>query len=303
MLKDNNENLFDDLATLTEAGISILDAARRVADSHPNQKAWSNVINQLERGNRLSTSLGKNGLVSRFEQEVISVAEFAGRISEGLRNIANSYEKRRLRISRLKSKLYYPFAVLLVGIIVSTILQVSKNPELSKTLILSKSIFWLFIAVTFTNLILNFMKKDACVWLELAKNYTSNEWYRLQFQQVVFGALLWHISSGIDFKTGFVRISKLIDCKPIRKKLLLASNYCGQGMSVNNAIRQAKLPVSYEFLQILMTGEQSGRWEESIKSYLVQNELKLDLKIDSAFEWAPRAYYGLIVLIVIAVII
>jgi type II secretory pathway component PulF len=75
MLKDPHANIFNDLATLTEAGISILDAARRVAASHLQMKAWSDVITMLERGNKLSLALGKNGLISRYEQEVISVAE------------------------------------------------------------------------------------------------------------------------------------------------------------------------------------------------------------------------------------
>ena len=93
MLQDNHSNIFNDLATLCDAGISTFDAARRVAASHGNIKAWSSVITLLERGNTLSLALGKNKLISRYEQEVISVAEYAGRTPEGLRNISNSYDK------------------------------------------------------------------------------------------------------------------------------------------------------------------------------------------------------------------
>jgi len=303
MIKDKHANIFYDLATLCDAGISILDAAKRVAASHSNIKAWSSVIAMLERGNKLSLALGKHGLISRYEQEVISVAEYAGRTSEGLRNISNSYDKRRLRISRLKSKLYYPFAILVVGILVSSILQIARNPELSKITVLSQAIFVLFTAILATKAMLNLMQKDACSWLSFAKQHSSSEWYKMQFQQVVFGALLWHISSGIDFKTGFTRIAKLIDAKIVQKKLKLASNYCANGLSVTNAVQQAKLPITREFNQILLTGEQSGRWEGSVRKFLEQNEFLLDQRIDNAFEWAPRIYYGVIVLMVIAVII
>jgi len=303
MLKDSNANIFNDLATLTEAGISILDAARRVADSFPKNDAWPKVIQQLARGTRLSLALGKSGLISRYEREVISVAEFAGRVPQGLRSIANSYDKRRQRISRLKSKLYYPFAILVVGIVVAGILQIARNSEVSVFLVFARSLVLLVIAIMITKLILNSLQKDACYWLNKANGYDTNEWYRMQFQQVVFGALLWHNRSGIDFKTGFSRISKLIDNKSIRKKLLIASQYCGQGTSVTNSIRQAKLPITHELMQILMTAEQSGRWEESVNRYLEQNEMLLDLRIDNAFEWAPRIYYGIIVLAVIGVIL
>ncbi len=303
MLKDKQANIFNDLATLCEAGISILNAARRVAASHPKIKAWSAVITLLERGNKLSIALGKHGLISRYEQEIISVAEYAGQVPEGLRNISNFYDKRRIRISRLKSKLYYPFAILLVGIIVSAILQISRNPELSKFTVFSQAVFWLIVAILANKVILNLMQKDACTWLSFAKQHSSGEWYKMQFQQVVFGALLWHNKSGIDFKMGFNRISKLIDAKHVQKKLLIASNLCGQGLSVSEAVQKANLPVSYEFQQILNTGEQSGRWEYSVGKFLQQNEILLDQRIDNAFEWAPRLYYGLIVLVVIGVII
>ncbi len=303
MLRETNSNIFNDLATLCEAGISILDAARRVAGSHPNLQAWSGVIVLLERGNRLSLALGKNGLISRYEQEVISVAEYAGRVSEGLRSISNSYEKRLARISRLKSKLYYPFAILVVGIVISVLLQIFRNPEISKTTIIGSAVIWLVIAILFTRMILNLMQKDGCTWLSFAQQHSASEWYRLQFQSVVFGALSWHISSGIDFKTAFQRISKLIDSKVVRKQLLLTSSLCGQGLSVTNAIQQGQLPITSDFSQVLKVAEQSGRWEYSVKKYLEQNEMLLDLRIDNAFEWVPRFYYGLVVLVVIGVIL
>ena len=94
----------------------------------------------------------------------------------------------------------------------------------------------------------------------------------------------------------------MIDAKIVQKKLKIVSNYCAQGVNVTNAIQQAKLPITREFNQILLTGEQSGRWEYSVRKFLEQNEILLDQRIDNAFEWAPRIYYGLIVLMVLMVI-
>ncbi|MGB0494863.1 MAG: type II secretion system F family protein, partial [Kangiellaceae bacterium] len=302
MFKDTQSNLFNDLATLTDAGIPVLDAAKRVAASHPKVNVWSQVIQSLSKGNRLSVSLSKSGLITRYEQEIIAVSEYAGRLTQGLRSIAESYDKRRVRISKLKSKLYMPFAVLVIAIVVSGILQVSQNPELSILLVIANSIFYLGLAIGTTKIILVLMQKEACFWLNKVKSFENNEWYQMQFQQVVFGALLWHVSSGIDFKAGFARISKLINDKGIQKKLNRASILCGQGLSVSESVHKAELPISSEFKQILITGEQSGRWEDAVKKFLDQNALLLDIRIDNAFEWAPRIYYGLIVLVAISVI-
>lgn len=302
MFKDSQSNLFNDLATLTDAGIPVLDAAKRISASHPKIIQWSKVIPLLAKGNQLNVSLSKSGLITRYEQEVIAVSEHAGRVTQGLRSIAESYDKRRIRIGKLKSKLYMPFAVLIIAIIVSGILKVSQYPEISILSVIFTAIFYLVLALAVTKLILIFMQKEACYWLNKVRSHESNEWYQMQFQQVVFGALLWHASSGIDFKTGFARIAKLIDAKNIRKKLLLASQSCDQGLSVSESIRKAKLPITNEFKQVLITGEQSGRWEDAVEKFLEQNMLLLDIRIDNAFEWAPRIYYGLIVLLAISVI-
>ncbi len=304
----NKGNIFNDLATLSEAGISTLDAARRVAASYPDITAWSGVIRKLSGGHKLATALAKSGLVSPFEQEIISVAEFAGRTPQGLRGIANSYDKRRQRVGRLRAKIYLPFAILFIGIIVSSILTLAKNPDASVLMVLAQAAFKLTLAIIITKSILNLLKKDVSGFLNSsflsnAKVVHSSEFYKHLFEQTVFGALLWNIKSGIDFKSGFSRVSKLLTSKPLKNKLLSISRCCGEGVSVLESINKAQLPITAEFRQVLTTAEASGRWEHSVETYLQQQMRLLDDQIDHAFEWAPRVYYALIVLIVISVII
>lgn len=303
MLNDPNTNIFNDLATLIDAGISTLDAAKKVAASHPKVTAWPLVISKLQQGNLLNRSLDKSGLINRYEQEIIAVAEHAGRLSEGLRAIASSYDRRLSRISRLKTKLYYPFAVLTVGIIVSAVLSIANNPDVSKFVVFLSTLFYFVISFFITQFLLKQMQKDACYWLNFAHNHSKNDWYRMQFQQVIFSALLWQTNSGIDFKTAFQRNAKLINHRKIQKQLMTTGNLCGQGMSVVSAVRQANLPITTDFIQILATAEQSGSWSTSLARYLEQNEQQLDQKINELFEWTPRIYYAMIVLIVISVVI
>lgn len=299
----HQSNIFRDLAMLCDAGISIHAAAQKVSASHPDQTAWPTVIEKLAKGRSLCDALSKSGLVTHYELEIISVAEHAGRLPQGLTNIALSYDQRSSRISRLKSKLYYPFALLTVGIIVSTILQIANTATESNVAIIIRSFVWFAIAIMVTKLLFNFMQKEACYWLNAVSNYDNRSWYKMQFQQVVFGALLWQNQSGVDFKTGFSRITKLINSKDIQKKLSMASRLCGNGMSVSASVREANLPVTDDFYQILLTGEQSGTWNSSVEKYLIINRQQLDLIIDNFFEWAPRMYYALMVVFVILVIV
>ena len=95
-----------------------------------------------------------------------------------------------------------------------------------------------------------------------------------------------------------MKVSELINSKTLRNKLVKASRYCGRGTGVTESIKQAKLPITSEFMQILNTAEVSGRWEETVEHYLKQKQEMVDIKIDSAIEWAPRIYYILVVVFV-----
>ena len=68
-------NLFFDLATLISAGISSLDAARKVYASYPDVGQWSVAIAALEKGSRLSLALNKAQLISQYQTELIWMLE------------------------------------------------------------------------------------------------------------------------------------------------------------------------------------------------------------------------------------
>lgn len=303
MSLNQESNIFLDLATLIGAGISILDAARRVAESYPNLTEWQLVIRSLEKGTRLSLALRKSGIISRFENEVISIAEDAGRVEQGLTYLSDSYQKRTSRISQLKSKLYYPFAILTVGIIVAAILSLVRNPDISLVVVLIKAILQFVLALYLTQFILSRLNRDSCFWLTKLNQYESKHWYKVQFQQLLFEAMHWHISSGIDHKTSFSRISKLFNSPSLTKKLLKTANGCDQGLSVSNAMRQANLPITIDMMQLFSTGEHSGQLETTLKRQLELNQFEAEMKIDNLFEWVPRLYYGAVVILVIITII
>lgn len=301
-MKDINTNIFRDLAVLTEAGISIADAARRMHTPQLKLAQWDKLVRALDAGRGFSDALGASGLITRDEQQVIAAAEFAGRLPQGLRQIADSYEMRVRRISRVKAQLYYPMAVLLVGIVVMAILDLVKDPPLAVWWVLLKSFFWAALMVLLTRFIVQSLQKDACAWLKMLYPLANSRWYRQHFELVVGRALLWAGRSGIDFKTALLKVSRLIDVAAIQKKLRQASAYCGQGMALSDSLSKVELPLTTEYKQVSRTGEFSGRWEEATEKYLDQQAQLLQLQIDTLFEWIPRLYYVVVVLVVLQVV-
>jgi type II secretory pathway component PulF len=301
MPSNNISDIIRDLATLIEASISVIDSAKKVAASYPANQGWSRVISKLESGHQLNKALFENSLINRFEQEIISVAEFSGRLPQGLRSVADAHDKRRIRVDKLKSKLYFPYAVLIIAVIVSSI-QASNQSDSSLFAIITSGIFCLVLVFILTRSILGLVQKDACHWLQYSINFKQQGWYKQQFQQVIFSALLWQVRSGIDFKTAFQRMKKIFQLKSTQKQLSLASHYCGTGISVTQSIIQSKLAITNEFKQLLLVAEQSGQWETTVEGFLRQQAILLEVKLTSFLEWLPRIYYVLIAAFSISVI-
>ena len=83
----------------------------------------------------------------------------------------------------------------------------------------------------------------------------------------------------------------------------MAAKYCEQGLKVSDAVMRSQLPIHPEFRHILITAEESGRWEYSVSKYLEENKRELDMKIDEIFEWTPRLYYMTVVIFALIVVL
>jgi len=296
-------NLFFDLATLISAGISASQAAKKVYTSYPEVRQWSIAISALEKGSCVSRALTKANLINRYQAELISAYEDVGHLEQALRILAKQINDRDKRKSLLRSKLLYPMAILVVGILVSSIVSLVQNPQSSLVflfLLLTAKVlfaFWIF------KTILTYSQKGSEFWLSKLDRYQNSAWYKQHFQSLLFEVLFWHSSSGIEPKTSFSRISKLINSLAIKKKLLKVSNLCGQGIGISTAIRQAELPLTSAALQVFSAGEYAGDIEGTLKKQLEIMQFESNLAIDNLMEWIPRFFYGLAVVFAISALI
>ncbi|MDQ7072283.1 MAG: type II secretion system F family protein [Gammaproteobacteria bacterium] len=150
---------------------------------------------------------------------------------------------------------------------------------------------------------LNFLKNNPANVIVNMGAFSYSTLYKHLFEQLLFTALVWNSRAGIDFKTGLLKVSNLINSKKLKTKLKMASNYCGQGLAVVESIKRSDLPITTELQQLLKIAEESGRWEQAVDHYLKQQRVMLDMKIDSALEWLPKVYYFFIVVFVGSVIV
>ncbi len=250
-----------DLATLIEAGIPPLAACKKLVPA--SNASRTAALQLLEKGSTLSHALYTTKLISRYEKEIVDVAEQAGRLNEGLRKIADANEQRHLRNSQLKSRLYFPLAIIAVAIVVNFILSIANHASVFSAL--GSSLISLIVTIGVTQIILNLTKKDACEVLDSLSLFQQQPWYKQLIEHVVFHLLLWQIKSGIDFKQSFIGISRLLNNKTIKKELVAVGMLCDKGQSVCLSLSNSKLPLSADFKNILRTAEASGSWSFAIE--------------------------------------
>ncbi len=296
-----SEPIFRDLATLIESGVPAFTAIEKLA--HPSDARWKKTIKQLQLGRTTADSLFFANIISRFEKELLETADTAGRQEQGLRLIAETYERRTTRIGRLKSKLYFPMAVFVIAIMVRIVLLLSQPGQPAIVTVLVGNGLLMILGFMIIHLLIRALKMDSCQVLERFAWLNNADWYRLLYEQIVLGAIRWQMTSGIDAATGFQRCANLFRSRELRKQLSQAATYCKQGHSLTQAMLTSRIPVTKECKAVLNTAEHSGSIQTALTRYLSQQDSRLEQKIDSLFEWFPRLIYSVIAVYAISIIL
>ena len=121
------------LATMLSAGIPLVQAFEIIGAGHENQamqKLVLDVKSDVEGGTALAEALGKHPL--HFDSlfvNLVSAGEQAGALETLLDKIATYKEKTEAIKKKIKKALFYPTAVMVVAVVVTTILLIFVIPE------------------------------------------------------------------------------------------------------------------------------------------------------------------------------
>ena len=121
------------LSTMIRAGIPLIQSLNIVAEGLENpamQRIVVTIRNEVADGNMLSSGLRKQG--KHFDKlfcNLIEAGEQAGALETMLDRVALYQEKTERLQAKVKKALYYPIAVLTVGIIVTLILLLKVVPQ------------------------------------------------------------------------------------------------------------------------------------------------------------------------------
>ena len=124
---------FRQLATMMAAGVPLVQAFEIIGRGHDNKGMRDLILNikaEVESGTGLSESLEKHPLhFDALVVNLVNAGEQAGVLESLLDKIATYKEKTELLKAKIKKAMFYPIAVMIVAVIVTSILLIFVVPQ------------------------------------------------------------------------------------------------------------------------------------------------------------------------------
>ena len=299
------------LAVMTNAGISIHDSIREIADATDDEsldRVFSKLADDINSGHSLSASMD----TFRFELGNLTIAmvqlgEKTGNLDEALYALADMLEEIRANFIKFKKAMAYPRNVMIAMAVAFTILISYVVPEFKTifeelgadlplpTLILLKLehlfnnygpyvLAVLAAAFMIFKYMINNYTKVRYSWHNfLLKIYLINniiKFSTLNRFTLVFSEL---VRAGIPIAEALDTSIDMIDNLPLKKKLQTVRITVEKGGTLNSGLAETKL-FENMIIQMVRAGEDSGTLDTMIKKVAEYYKMRFDAIIDGLSE-------------------
>jgi general secretion pathway protein F len=313
------------LSTLLSSGVTLMEALNSISEE--NKGFWKNMlVNIKERvaaGASLSMALDEYGKIfPEFYINMVAAGEAAGNLDKILGRLADFLEAQSSLKSKVRASMVYPAIMICVGFVVLSFLFVFVIPKITKifkdtenalpfitvVLITVSDIFqkywWLLIGILSAAVFgLKRLRERKRLFVDgLILRFPGNVLQSLYFSRFArtLGSLL---EGGLPVLKALELAAKSIGNKVLEMKVLDAAGRVAEGARLSASL-EGFPPV---LLQLMTTGERSGRLVEILKSAADSYEEEFSRKVQKALsllEPAMILLMGLIVgLIVLAVLL
>jgi len=309
--QDNLIAAIRQLAVMTNAGISIHDSLKEIAEA-TTDKTLQTVLGSMAEDINAGRSLSQSAHNFHFELGNLSLAmielgEKTGNMAEALHKLADMLEEIRRNIIKFKKAMAYPRNVMLAMAIAFTVLisyvvpqfkaifeQLHANlPLPTKILLFLEHLFntyglyvvaGIFIFVFAFRYTLNHNREFRFKWHQfllrtyLIKNiimYATLNRFTLVFSELV--------RAGIPIAEALETSIAMIDSLPLQEKLSTVRQTVEKGGSLNNGLAETKL-FENMIIQMVSAGESSGQLDAMMQKVMEYYKMKFDAIIDGLSE-------------------
>jgi len=299
------------LAVMTNAGISIHDSLKEIADATTDktlQIVLGTIAEDINAGHSLSHSAGNFSYeLGNLSLAMIELGEKTGNMAEALHKLADMLEEIRRNIIKFKKAMAYPRNVMIAMAIAFTVLISYVVPQFktifeqlgaelplpTKILLFLEHLFntyglyvlaGIFIFIFAFRYMLNHSREFRYKWHQfllrtyLIKNiimYATLNRFTLVFSELV--------RAGIPIAEALETSIAMIDTLPLQEKLLTVRQTVEKGGTLHNGLAETKL-FENMIIQMISAGEASGQLDAMMQKVMEYYKMKFDAIIDGLSE-------------------
>ncbi len=312
------------LSTLLSSDVPLIEAVGSIASEQKGQ--WKGITidikDRLSAGSTLARALQAYPLIfPEFYTSMVSAGENSGRLPEVLSKLSDFLETEASIKSKVQTSLYYPIFMAFVSILILSFLFAFVVPKITRIfeqtsaalpfitimLIWISTLFhkfwWLLLALSagavalFKHLKKTKREKIDSILLRLPFSILHNL-YTARFSMT----LSFLLSGGIPILNALRLTSKATGNSALESRIMSAQNLVSQGAKLSTSLKG--FPPT--FLQIIATGEKSGRLADVLQRAARSYESDFDKKLQRAvslLEPVMILFMGLIVLFIVMAVL
>lgn len=299
------------LAVMTNAGISIHDSLKEIADATTDktlQLVLGTIAEDINAGHSLSQSAAKFSYeLGNLSLAMIELGEKTGNMAESLHKLADMLEEIRRNIIKFKKAMAYPRNVMIAMAIAFTVLISYVVPQFktifeqldaelpmpTKILLFLEHLFntyglyvlaGIFVFVFAFRYMLNHNREFRYKWHQfLLKTYLIKNiimYATLSRFTLVFSEL---VRAGIPIAEALETSIAMIDSLPLQEKLLTVRQTVEKGGTLHNGLAETGL-FENMIIQMISAGESSGQLDAMMQKVMEYYKMKFDAIIDGLSE-------------------
>ena len=299
------------LAVMTNAGISIHDSLKEIADATTDktlQIVLGTIAEDINAGHSLSQSASKFSFeLGNLSLAMIELGEKTGNMAEALHKLADMLEEIRRNIIKFKKAMAYPRNVMIAMAIAFTVLISYVVPQFktifeqlgaelpmpTKILLFLEHLFntyglyvlaAIFVFIFAFRYMLNHNRKFRYKWHQfLLKTYLIKNiimYATLNRFTLVFSEL---VRAGIPIAEALETSIAMIDNLPLQVKLLTVRQTVEKGGTLHSGLQETGL-FENMIIQMISAGESSGQLDAMMQKVMEYYKMRFDAIIDGLSE-------------------
>ncbi len=298
-------DIYVQLSRLEEAGFPAQQAFALLQQTNNKiQKRIQQLQKYLKLGRSVTESGVRAGVFNTFDKDLLNAGESSGNLGSIYQQLAGYYSDKARRVKKIKSQSYLPITILTLALFIQPLPALVAN-EISglEYMIVSagrlfKMALFLYVVIKLpfwlTRGSLQFFGLGSLVFQLQFKLPLISSWLIPRQINEFLRSLGLMLSAGMPVLDALPKAINTIRNPILRKQFEPVLSATQKGGSVAEALAKVS-EIDRQAVQMIFTGEQSGKRAETILHFTKIESEKINLQEELLAEWIPRVFYLLVI--------